>query len=280
MTTSISKFSIRFGVIWAAILIGSTLAAMLIGLDGEAVPDDGPLSAGLAFLFVNALHALVLAAIAVRSVLSGWKLGILLGATLFLAQSFLLLIEAVYFAGSVDAPLKELFASGAISLTSAICIGVAATILWRQPNPESSFQFAPAKLVAPVAAVALLYVVSYFTAGYFIAWAVPEVRTYYGDGLEIQLLPLVSFQVFRGMIWALLAFALVRSMKRGMVMSSLIVGAAFSVLAAAQLLYPNAFMPWNVRLPHLIEVGVSNFLFGALAGLVLQKAALSRNVRI
>ena len=271
MTNLISTFFIRAGVIWAAILIGSTLIAMLAGSDDQAVADDGPLSAGLAFLVVSALHALVLSAIATRSVLGGWKLGALLGATLFLAQSFLLLIEALYFAGSVDVPLHELFTSGAISLASAVFVGIAATIFWRPPQTENRIEYSPVNLILPIAGVAFLYMFSYFTAGYFIAWAVPEVRAYYGDGAEIEILPLLAFQVFRGTIWALLALAIVRSMKAGMVIPCVIVGATFSVLAAAQLLYPNPFMPWNVRLPHLIEVGISNFLFGAVAALVLRK---------
>lgn len=273
MTKQIGNYLIRAGFIWVAILAGSILAALLLGLDNEEVADDGPLSGGQAFLIVNGLHALVLAAIATRASVSGWSLGALLGATLFLAQSFLLLIEALYFAGSVDAPLEELIASGVITLTSAGCIAIFAGLFWRRGRAPISFDLSPPKLILPIAAVALLYVFAYFTAGYFIAWAVPDVRAYYGEGLDIDLVPLLAFQLLRGAIWALLALAIVRNMDAGRVMSAVIVGAAFSVLAAAQLLYPNTFMPWNVRLPHLIEVGISNFLFGAIAAMVLAKRA-------
>ena len=48
---------------------------------------------------------------------------------------------------------------------------------------------------------------------------------------------------------------------------------AFSVLMALPLLYPNPLMPWPVRQVHLIEVGVSNFLFGVLAALIMLKKA-------
>ena len=135
---------------------------------------------------------------------------------------------------------------------------------------DGAFDLSPAKLVLPVCAVSLLYIISYFTAGYFIAWAVPDVRTYYGEGLEIELAPLIAFQVVRGLIWALLALAIVRSMAPARVATPVIVGASFAILAGAQLLYPNSFMPWDIRLPHLIEVGISNFLFGAVAAMILQ----------
>ncbi len=271
MIKSIGSFALKALVIWVTLLAASTLAALLLGLDDQAVSDDGPLSGGLAFLVVNALHALVLAAIASRTIFGGIKLGLLLGGTLFFAQSFLLLIEALYFAGSVGAPMKELFASGIISLTSAVFVGVVAAIVWRQPKQTREFEVSARRSMLPVILVAFVYMVAYFTAGYFIAWAVPEVRSYYGEGLDIDLGPLLAFQVFRGTIWALLALFIVRSLKDGAAIAAMIVGAAFSVLASAQLLYPNSFMPWEIRLPHLIEVGISNFLFGAVAALILQK---------
>lgn len=271
MTKSIGSFALKALVIWVTLLAASTLAALLLGLDDQGVPDDGPLSGGLAFLVVNALHSLVLAAIASRAIFGGIKLGFLLGGTLFLAQSFLLLIEAVYFAGSVGAPMTELFASGIMSLTSALFVGGVAAIFWRQPQHIGGFEVSVRKSILPVVSVAFIYMVTYFMAGYFIAWAVPEVRTYYGEGIEIDLVPLLAFQVVRGTIWGLIALAIVRSLKDGAAIAAVIVGATFSVLAAAQLLYPNSFMPWTVRLPHLIEVGVSNFVFGVVAALILQK---------
>ena len=40
-----------------------------------------------------------------------------------------------------------------------------------------------------------------------------------------------------------------------------------------QLLYPNPVMPWAVRSMHMIEVGTSNLVFGALAALILLAGA-------
>lgn len=273
MSRTAIEFILKAGVIWVTLLITSILGAMSLGLGGEAVADDGPFRGDQAFLIVNGLHALVLSAIAVRANLAGWKLGVLLGVTLFLAQSFLLVIEALYFAGSVNAPMKELRDGSVLTLMGAIGVVIVASLFWRRAHATDHSELRISRLVFPVAAVAILYVFSYFTAGYFIAWAVPEVRAYYGEGIEIELVPLLAFQVIRGALWALLALALVRSMRDGVVMTAIIVGAAFSVLASAQLLYPNPFMPWAVRLPHLIEVGISNFLFGAIAALILRRSA-------
>ena len=271
MTKTGFTFVLKAGIIWGVILMVSALCGMLLGLGGPAAPDEGPFNAGQAFLLVNMLHALVLATIAMRTTLGGWRLGLLLGATLFLAQSFLLLIEALYFSGSVNVPMHEILAGGLISFVSAFGIGLVAALFWRRPGEAGPAGFQARQFLLPVMGVAALYVLSYFLAGFFIAWAVPDVRAYYGDGVDIELLPLLAFQLFRGSIWALLALAIVHSLKPGPVATALTVGMTFSVLAAAQLLYPNPFMPWAVRLPHLIEVTFSNFLFGAIAGIILQR---------
>ncbi|MEE2526853.1 hypothetical protein V0U79_10765 [Hyphobacterium sp. HN65] len=262
-------FTLKSAALWIVILMSSAAAAALLGMGSEVVNDNGPLGAGSAFLVVNGLHALVLAAIGARAAVRGWKLGALLGATLYLAQSFLLIIEAFYFASSVDTPAGQLIDSSLLSLAAAVGVGIAATFLWKPPEPDRHPGRGVRALVIPLSSVALLYPVFYFTAGFFIAWSVPEVRDFYGDGLDINIMNLLAFQVFRGMIWALLAQALVRNMKRGTLAAATIVGASFSILASAQLLYPNAFMPWEVRLPHLVEIGISNFVFGVIAGLVL-----------
>lgn len=270
MIKSTLVFSLKVLLIWVAILIASIVGALVLGLDEQ--PDAGhePMGAGAAFLLVNLLHALVLSALALRATAGRWRLGLLVASTLFLAQSFLLVIEALYFADSVRVPMDQLVRGSAVSLFAAIAVGAVVALLWKGEASEARPAVQVRTLIIPVFGVALLYVVAYFTAGYFIAWAVPEVRAYYGDGLEIELLSLLGFQVFRGLIWAMLALAIVRSLKPGVIGASLVVGACFSVLASAQLLYPNAFMPWEVRLPHLVEVSISNFLFGAIAAMILR----------
>lgn len=273
MIGSASRFILKAGLLWAAILAASVATSVFIGVAGEAVPEDGPLAAGVAFLVVNGLHALVLAAIAHRAALGGWQLGLVLGGTLFFAQSFLLLIEAVYFAQSVSVPIAELAAGSIIALAAAAAVGLLATFVF---NGKGRFNFELGNRVRfaySLAGVTLLYVLAYFTAGYFIAWAAPEVRAYYADGIQIDVLNLACFQVFRGFMWALLALVIVRSLERGPLVAAVVVGLCFSVLASAQLLYPNAFIPWEVRLPHLVEIGVSNFLFGFAAALILRRPA-------
>lgn len=275
MLKSIATFALKTLALWGVILVTSMLTALVLGLDSQATAtDSGPLNDGQSFLVVNALHALILAFMASRARTGGWPLGVLLGTTLFFAQSFLLVIEAWFFAHSVNAPLDMLLGGSIVTLVAALAVGLVAPRLWVRPRVDMVARASAIKLVAAVASVSLLYVVAYLTAGFFIAWAVPEVRAYYGDGLDIELGPLLGFQILRGAIWALLALLIMRSLSGHAFSCALTVGAAFAILASAQLLYPNAFMPWEVRFPHLVEVTSSNFIFGTLAGLVLNALAL------
>jgi hypothetical protein len=71
--------------------------------------------------------------------------------------------------------------------------------------------------------------------------------------------------VGRGALWAGLARLLARGLSGSTLTKAMLAGAAFAILMAGPLLYPNALMPWPVRQVHLVEIGVSNFLFGLLA---------------
>jgi hypothetical protein len=59
--------------------------------------------------------------------------------------------------------------------------------------------------------------------------------------------------------------------------TALAVGVTFSVLMNALLLLPNPYMPEPVRMAHLVETALSNFLFGLLVGGLLM--VCPRNIR-
>jgi hypothetical protein len=58
---------------------------------------------------------------------------------------------------------------------------------------------------------------------------------------------------------------------------AVLIGLIFSILGGiAPLILPNEVMPLNLRMGHLFEVGISNFLYGFLLGYILsQKVLLS-----
>jgi hypothetical protein len=53
-------------------------------------------------------------------------------------------------------------------------------------------------------------------------------------------------------------------------------GTALSIFGGLGLIVPNPFMPDFIRWPHLVEVGVSNFVYGCFVGWLLSRQR-SRN---
>jgi hypothetical protein len=276
----IGPWLLKAAAIWIALLLGTMLGAGVAGLAGgpatSPTAPDGPLSAGGAFLAVAGMHALVLALIAAQTRSGGWTLMLVLFATLFGAQTVLMQIETLFFSAHVRIPpdlLARIVASAAIS--TAIGAGVAAWLFRAEPGAPTRIDGLHWRL----AVLAGAYLGLYFAAGYLIAWQFPALRSYYGDGFQIALWPLIALQLLRGLIWAGLAVLLARHLSGSRPMRALTLALAFAVFGAAQLLYPNAWMPWPVRLPHLVEIGLANALFGAVAALVLWPRAASGPVR-
>ena len=267
--TRTAVFTAKVVGVWIAALVSSIFAAQLIEMGDEGIGTDGPLTGPQAFVIVNLVHAAVLGLIAERSTLRGKRLASLIWATLFFAQSFLLLMEAAYFRDSLQMSQGLLLKSGLHVLLSGAIISAVVGMLWQEPVRQ--VQYGPPLTILPIrlAVIAAFYIICYFVAGYYIAWQVNDVQQYYGFGEDIALVPLLLFQMLRGAMWGLLAYILVRSLVGRVGTRAFVVGISFSVLATTQLLYPSSIMPWEVRFAHMVEVGISNFIFGFAASLIL-----------
>lgn len=246
--------------IWAALLAGNVAGAMVVTLPASAA-GDGPLGAGQALLAVNALFALVLAPLAARLTGPYWRRAATLFLLLYLVETLLSTIESLFFGRFLHLPAGLLTSLAAMNAVKSACAALVAAALWRGAGEAAAIDGLKWKLPA----IVLLYVLLYFGAVQLIAWRSAAVRAYYGEGLAIDMAPLVLLQIGRGAIWAGLAFLLARSLRGPAPARAALAGAAFAILMAGPLLYPNALMPWAVREVHLVEIGVSNFLFGLIA---------------
>ena len=107
---------------------------------------------------------------------------------------------------------------------------------------------------------ALAYVVVYFTAG---LTAFPFMADFYAGRPMPSPASIALIQVFRGIGYVGIALALVRWLPLHRMGTALMVGLTLSVIGGiAPLMVPNVYLPTPVRLVHLVEVGVSNFVFG------------------
>lgn len=249
--------------------------------DPATPPEDNP---ALALLVVSFLNTVLLTYVIVRSRWAGWKL---IGAVflMFFGISTLMpQIETAYFLTRLPpGMLPRIFLSGAI--TAALFSPLAVLVLGKrkQDGPDneggSSFNLAFGEWAWKLSLIAVLYLVIYFTFGYFIAWRSPAVRAYYGGSDPGSFLTqmrsvlsdtpgLVPLQVVRALLWTALAVLVIRMMKGRWWEIGLVVALLFAA-TNAQLLIPNPLMPVEVRMVHLLETATSNFLFGWLLVCVL-----------
>ena len=137
---------------------------------------------------------------------------------------------------------------------------------------------------------ALAYVVLYFVFGYYVAWRNPAVTAYYQGTdpgtlwgqLQAVLrdtpwLPLVQW--LRGLVWTVLGVTVLRSMDGSLLERSLAVAALFAIVMNATLLLPNPYMPYDVRMVHLVETASSNFLFGLVVAWLFSVPRRPRSCR-
>ena len=251
----------RGALLWVILLVGQTVGGLIFFRNMSAFAQDGPIGAGGALLISSLIDAAILTLLAARSRQRGWTLGATLGSLLFGVQIVQSLVETLIFNRDVHMPADMFAATALCGLVRDLIVAGGIALLWRGrsgPAPVLS------GLGWKVPAIAALYVLCYFTAGQFIAWQSPDVRAYYPHAAQIHS-TLVVMQFGRGLGWAALAWLLFRGARGPSWPTALLCGLAFSGLMIPLLLFPNPYMPWAVRSVHMVEVGVSNLVFGILA---------------
>ena len=196
----------------------------------------------------------------------------------------LLLGEILMVAGMPPGMLTSL-------LTTGLIIGIPFSLLavWilgkthADPADEQlppRFQMPASEWAWKLAAAAVLYMIVYFTFGYYVAWRTPGLPSFYGGidpgtylgqlAINWQTVPwLYPFQFGRGLIWAGTG-CIVLAMHKGRTWeAALATGLAFTVLMNAGMMLPNPFFTPVVQRAHTIELVSSNFVYGSLLGLLM-----------
>lgn len=261
--------------LWLVLVAGMMAGGMLFFRGAPTIAPDGPFDAGQALLVVNAGVAVVLAWLAERARLRGPALGLTLASALFGIETVMSLIEAVVFNNDLKMSMTTMWNGAFSNLLRDVGTGVAIALMWRGRALEASLALRGLAWKFPV--IAVLYVVCYFVAGSFIAWQSAEVRAYYANIADISLPYLLAVQFVRGLMWAGIVLLLARALRGSLWTKAVLSGVALSVIMDLQLLFPNPVMPWPVRSVHMVEVGISNFVFGALAGLILLSGGRARS---
>jgi hypothetical protein len=280
--------SLRIALLCLLFAVTFIAAASAVSVAIPPTPaEPGPVSEGAGLAIVVVANTLLIAALILASRWGGWKLALLLAASYYGLVTFIMQIETWYFlSGLTVGPglLPRLFVMG---LPPAfVFIPIAVWVLGKgraQPDlgPNPALVMPARQWAWKLAAIALVYVALYWSAGYFIAWQNPELRAFYGQaGAPLSFWAmltddpwLIPFQVLRSLLWTLFALPLIRGSKLNAGLTALLVGLALSVPQNIGHILPNPLIPIaSVRLSHLIETASSTFVFGLVIVWLLHRA--------
>lgn len=268
-------------VLFSAFFILGSMA--LTALPENTLSDPGHVSETTGLFIYAFSNVCVVVLLILTSRWKGLKLSAVLSFSYYGAVTVLTQIETWYFLSSLtvsDELLLQLFLMGIP--VAFIFIPLAVWIVGDDriiSNSRKKFmQSIPAKQWAwKLIVIAIVYVVLYWLAGYFIAWQNAELRMFYGSPGEIapffdhtiqtiQNDPgLFSFQLFRALLWTLCAMPIIRGSGVNAWWTALLVGLFLSVPQNVGHLLANPLIPEaSVRMSHLIETTSSTFLFGVI----------------
>jgi len=271
------------------------VAGGVVGLPGASQASEQSGASTLLLFVVCLLQVMVMTHLILRSRWTGWRLVaaiffIFYGVTTFMPQ----IESAVFLTRLPPGTVPRLFLMGA--LIAAPFSVLAVLILGKrraealETEPDTRLMMPASEWVSKLAVVAVVYVILYFTFGYFVAWRHPGVAEYYGGtdpgsftaqmATVLRNTPwLVPFQIARAMCWVALALPVIRMLKGKWPETAVSIGLLFSVVMNAPLLLPNPYMPEPVRMAHLVETASSNLIFGVFVGWLLTQRH-SEKVRV
>jgi hypothetical protein len=269
-------------------MIGSMAVAGV--MTDIAISEPGLVPATSGLLIIALADLLVIAALILTSCWGGWKLVVSLALAYYGAVTFLMQIETWYFLSSISVGpqlLPRLFLMGIP--TAFLFIPLAVWVLGKgraiaETLPNPALVMPIQQWIWKLAAIAVVYLVLYWGAGYFIAWQNPELRAFYGQpGVALPFFThtantlrhdpmLFPLQILRALLWVLCALPVIRGSRVNPWWTALLVGLLFSVPQNLGHILANPLLPVaSVRLSHMIETASSTFIFGTLVVWLLHR---------
>ena len=275
---STAKFSLLLLLFYVFFIIGSmAISGMMPDIESE----PGFLGETTGFLFFGLINTLLIIGLIKSSAWKGAKLIFLLAIAYYGAVTFLTQIEAWYFMQNVTFDQNLLPRLLLMGMPIAfIYIPLAVWILGkgkkeRPASPKFSLKLPAIQWFWKLGTIALLYILLYWSAGYFIAWQNADLRAFYGSPGEI--VPfwehtantlredpgLFPFQAVRAMVWTLCALPILLGSKLNVWWTAVLVGLFFTVPQLSGLILENPLMPIaSIRASHIIEGISTNLVFG------------------
>lgn len=278
-------------LIWAFRLILLTvlyfpvwiLGSMAIGdLIPEVLSEPGLLSEEIGMVILGIINTILIVGLILTSRWNGWRLASFLALAYYGAFTFITQVETWYFLTEITVSpklLPRLFIMGLSIPIIYIPLAILICRKWKKrdvatENPNMIMPFK--QFLLKLGVIAIIYLVIYWLAGYYIAWQNPELRAFYGSPGEIEPFfthtfatfsktpSLILLQLVRGMLFAIIVMPIILGSNVKPWLSGLLVGFLFATPHLVHIL-PNPLMPIaSVRLSHMIETATSTFVFGLI----------------
>jgi len=263
---------------------------------GDLIPDTysepGLLSDATGMLILGLINTVLIVALIVTSRWHGWRLMAFLAMAYYGSFTFMTQIETWFFLTRITvspALLPRLFLMGLSIPLIHIPIAVLICNKWkRKDNDEVHIEkggnLMPVnQLLWKLGALAIIYLVIYWLAGYFIAWQNAELRAFYGSPGEITPFiahtittfthspGLVLLQLARGVLFSLFVLPMIMGSNVRPWLTGLLIALLLAVPHLGHIL-PNPLMPLaSVRISHMIETATSTFIFGLIVVWLLHR---------
>ena len=266
-----SSVMIRTGVAFVASVVIQAIAGMLATAAIPLRANEPAMPANMMpwMLVAEAFTVAALVVVALRTEWRGWTLGAVVA---FIPVAILVIngIEGIVFLKNSPIVWPRIFLMAGITAVLSLPVWMALFGRWADEPGEHFHPVASKSLgqrlwrfvVCDVA-----YITLYMTAGTIIY---PYIKAFYATQTIPPVGTLFALQLLvRGPALIALCLLLVRMLGMPRVSGALALGAVFTVLTGlAPLLTPNPYFPDVVRYMHIMEVTSSNFVFGALVGLL------------
>lgn len=260
------------------------LGAMIIGdLMPQVQSEPGLLSQELGTLVLGIINTALIVALIVTSRWHGWRLALALAFAYYGSFTFITQIETWYFLSKITVSpelLPLLFIMGLSIPLIFIPLAILICKKWKKNDAAANnhhYMVMPIKqLFLKLGIIAIVYLIIYWLAGYYIAWQNPELRAFYDSPGEIEPFfdhtfatirdtpGLILLQLTRGVLFAIIVMPIIVGSKVKPWATALLVGFLLAIPHLGHIL-PNPLMPIaSVRLSHMIETFTSTFLFGLI----------------
>ncbi len=278
------SYALRIALIFVLVTIFYAVGSgILAGKLPTAGSEPGLVSDVTGLLIICLVETATISALILTSRWNGWKLVILLPLAYYGATAFMMQIETWYFLSNLTVgpdvlPLLFLMRVPLCFIAIPLAILILGKGKAKKDNSAYPALVMPAtQWIWKAVLIAVVYVILYWSAGYFIAWQNPELRAFYGaPGVIVPFWThtlntlqndsgLLPFQILRSLLWILCTLPIIRGSKVNAWSTAVLVGVMVSLPQNIAHIIANPLMPFaSVRISHMIETASSTFVFGLI----------------